>query len=69
MHNELTNLVLLCWYHHHLLHEQHWSIEPLGGGHFTLEMPDGRRHDMRPPLIGAALPPPAATNPLPCELT
>ncbi|MGB5757457.1 MAG: hypothetical protein WBM50_11115, partial [Acidimicrobiales bacterium] len=18
------NLVLLCWFHHHLLHEQHW---------------------------------------------
>jgi hypothetical protein len=59
------NLVLLCWYHHHLLHEQHWSIEPLGGGHFTLKIPDGRRRDMRPPLIGAALPPPIAPNPLP----
>jgi hypothetical protein len=57
---EPDNLVLLCWYHHHLLHEQHWSIEPHGGGHFTLETPDGRRRDMRPPLIGAALPPPAA---------
>ncbi len=64
---EPDNLMLLCWYHHHLLPEQHWSIEPHGGGHFTLEMPDGRRRDMRPPLIGAALPPRAAPNSLPFE--
>jgi hypothetical protein len=52
------NLILLCWYHHHLLHDQHWSIEPLGAGYFTLQMPDGRRRDLRPPLIGAAMPAP-----------
>jgi hypothetical protein len=51
-------LILLCWYHHHLLHDQHWSIEPLGAGYFTLQMPDGRRRDLRPPLIGAAMPAP-----------
>jgi len=27
---EPDNLILLCWYHHHLLHEQHWSIKPHG---------------------------------------
>jgi hypothetical protein len=53
---EPDNLVLLCWFHHHLLHEQHWSIEPLGGGQFTLQDPLGRLHQMRPPLIGAAPP-------------
>jgi hypothetical protein len=58
---EPDNLVLLCWYHHHLLHEQHWSIQPLGAGHFTLNTPDGDERPMRPPLIGAVppLPPPA----------
>ena len=46
------NLVLLCWHHHHLLHEQRWSIEPLGGGHFILQSPDGTVHPMRPPVVG-----------------
>ncbi len=57
---EPDNLILLCWYHHHLLHEQHWSIWPLGAGHFTLRTPDGDERTMRPPLLGAAppLPPP-----------
>lgn len=50
------NLVLLCWHHHHLLHEQHWSIEPSGAGHFTLHEPNGQSHAMRPPLVGLALP-------------
>lgn len=63
---EPDNLVLLCWHHHHLLHEQHWSIKPLGAGHFTLKTPDGDERHMRPPLIGAApptSPPPPATSP------
>jgi hypothetical protein len=51
-----NNLVLLCWHHHHLLHEQHWSIKPLGAGHFQLHDPHGQPHVMRPPLIGLALP-------------
>jgi hypothetical protein len=51
---EPDNLPLVCWHHHHWLHEQHWSIEPLGGGHFILIDPDGGRHPMRPPMIGAA---------------
>jgi hypothetical protein len=53
---ELDNLVLACWYHHHLLHEQHWRIEPHGAGHFTLTDPHGNAHAMRPPMIGLALP-------------
>ena len=51
---EPDNLPLVCWHHHHWLHEQHWSIEPLGGGHFILIDPDGGAHPMRPPTIGAA---------------
>ncbi|MFK7916432.1 MAG: DUF222 domain-containing protein [Ilumatobacter sp.] len=50
------NLVLLCWFHHHLLHEQHWRIEPLGGGHFTLQSPHGDTQLLRPPQIGLDLP-------------
>ena len=51
---EPDNLPLVCWHHHHWLHEQHWSIEPLGGGHFILIDPHGGAHPMRPPTIGAA---------------
>ena len=53
---EPDNLVLLCWFHHHLLHEQHWSIEPHGGGHFTLNSPRGDAQPLRPPMVGLALP-------------
>jgi Domain of unknown function (DUF222) len=61
------NLVLLCWFHHHLLHEQHWSIEPLGGGHFNLNSPHGDSQTLRPPLAGIAPPtqPPHAQPQLP----
>ena len=61
---DLDDLVLLCWYHHHLLHEQHWSIEPLGAGHFVLRDSDGNIRPLRPPMVGLALPAPA---PLPFD--
>ncbi|MEL6891685.1 MAG: DUF222 domain-containing protein [Actinomycetota bacterium] len=50
------NLVLLCWHHHHTLHEDGWSMKPLGAGYFSIESPDGRMLLTRPPTIGAALP-------------
>ena len=53
---EPDNVLLVCWYHHHLLHEQHWRIEPLGAGHFNLINPDGERTLLRPPMVGAQLP-------------
>ena len=53
-----TDLDLLCWYHHHWLHEQHWKLEPLGAGHFQLTDPTGQVHPLRPPMIGLALPAP-----------
>ena len=40
---EPDNVPFVCWHHHHWLHEQHWSIEPLGGGHFILIDPRRRR--------------------------
>ncbi|MEL6892317.1 MAG: DUF222 domain-containing protein [Actinomycetota bacterium] len=49
------NLVLLCRFHHHELHEQHWSIEPLGAGNFALQDPDGAVRLMRPPIVGLHL--------------
>ncbi len=48
---EPDNLALLCWHHHHCLHEQHFSLEPLGAGHFQLHTPTGTTHDTRPPRI------------------
>lgn len=55
-------LVLLCWYHHHWLHEQHWSIEPLGAGHFRLTDEHGSERPLRPPLVGLGLPLDAPTR-------
>jgi Domain of unknown function (DUF222) len=63
---DLDDLVLLCWYHHHLLHEQHWSLEPLGAGHFVLRDSDGNIRPLRPPMVGLALP---APMPLPLDDT
>ena len=53
---EPDNLILTCWYHHHLIHEQHWRIIPHGAGHFTLIDPHGNTHQIRPPIIGLTLP-------------
>jgi hypothetical protein len=71
---EPDNLVLLCWFHHHLLHEQHWSIEPLGAGHFALNPPPnhpqpGNPQMLRPPQVGLTLPqqPPSGPPPEPID--
>ncbi|MDX2378152.1 MAG: DUF222 domain-containing protein, partial [Acidimicrobiia bacterium] len=53
---EPDNLILTCWYHHHMVHEQHWRIEPLGAGHFNLIEPDGQTHELRPPMVALVLP-------------
>lgn len=45
------NLVLLCWYHHHVLHEQHWRLEPLGAGHFELSDHRGEYRRFSPPRL------------------
>jgi hypothetical protein len=60
---EPDNLVLLCWFHHHLLHEQRWRIEPLGAGHFAINSPPahpqhGKTQLLRPPQVGLSLPGP-----------
>jgi hypothetical protein len=38
---ELSNLVALCWHHHHLLHEGVWRLEHDGRGHVRCFRPDG----------------------------
>lgn len=45
---EPDNLALLCWYHHHLVHERGWCIEPLGAGNFRLISPAGLVVPMSP---------------------
>ena len=44
-------LVLLCWYHHHWLHEQHWRLEPLGAGQFELRDAKGDYQRFSPPRL------------------
>ena len=49
---KLSNLVLLCWWHHHLVHEGGWSIERTAKrGRFVFRRPDGE-------LLEASRPPP-----------
>ena len=48
---EPHNLALVCWFHHHVLHDQHWQLEPLGAGHFLLRSPTGDLHEFRPPRL------------------
>ncbi len=59
---EPDNLALVCWHHHHWLHEQHWRLQPHGAGHFTLIDPHGAEHPVRPPWLGHAPPPHTAPN-------
>jgi hypothetical protein len=39
----LTNLVLLCRFHHRLLHEAGYALERTPGGRLDFRRPDGRR--------------------------
>lgn len=48
---EPHNLALVCWFHHHVLHEQHWQLEPLGAGHFLLRSPTGDLHEFSRPRL------------------
>jgi hypothetical protein len=47
---DLDNLVLLCAFHHHLLHEGSWTLQPAADGGWTATAPDGRQfHRKRKP--------------------
>jgi len=39
----LENLVLVCSFHHRLVHERGWSVERRGSGDLAWRRPDGRR--------------------------
>jgi len=45
------NLALLCWFHHHVMHEQHWRLEPHGAGHFVLRSPTDTMYEFSPPRL------------------
>jgi hypothetical protein len=45
------NLALLCWFHHHVMHEQGFSLEPLGAGHFVLRSPTDQMYEFSPPRL------------------
>jgi hypothetical protein len=53
---DMWNLVNLCWFHHHLVHEGGWTITHDGLGHITATRPDGTPLDVSPISI-ADLPP------------
>lgn len=38
---DIGNLCLVCTAHHHLIHDQHWTIDHLDDGTWTLTRPDG----------------------------
>jgi hypothetical protein len=42
---DADNLMLLCGYHHRLVHERGWSVEPLS---HEFVRPDGRTYAPRP---------------------
>lgn len=44
---ELSNLQLVCWTHHELLHEGGWSLSGEPGPHVTWIRPDGRPFEPR----------------------
>lgn len=45
----LENLVLLCWAHHHELHQGKWVIDTNGDQHFTFRDRFGDPYGQRPP--------------------
>ena len=34
---DLANLLLVCWYHHHQLHDSGGQLRPIGDGHYVIE--------------------------------
>lgn len=42
---DLLNLVLVCPFHHKLVHEHRWRVELAPDGSATWSRPDGRRYD------------------------
>jgi hypothetical protein len=45
---ELANLVLICFFHHKLVHEGGWSVRRARDGTVSWRAPDGRRYEAGP---------------------
>jgi hypothetical protein len=43
---KLDNLVHLCTFHHRLVHEGGWTVQPDGRGGWVFSQPDGTRHEL-----------------------
>ena len=46
----LSNLVDLCWHHHHVVHEGGWTVELRPGGDVVFRRPDGAPVEATPPM-------------------
>jgi hypothetical protein len=46
---DLCNLVLLCSYHHHLIHKPGWEVKLLPDATFKVTMPSGEVRCTSPP--------------------
>ncbi len=44
---DISNLQLVCWIHHELLHEGGWTLDGPAGPHITWIRPDGTPHEPR----------------------
>lgn len=51
--NDPANLILLCCFHHHRVHEGGWILEAIAGGDIDLVSPNGRRLTTRPVPMNA----------------
>lgn len=64
---DLDNLILLCPFHHQLVHEHGYTISVRAGGGFSFACPDGTKIDPAPHIVGNAalhcLPAPLHTSP------
>lgn len=50
-HTDLDNLILVCTYHHQLLHERGWSVEGVAGPGIMFARPDGTPYRPRAPTL------------------
>jgi hypothetical protein len=48
---DADNLVMLCSYHHRLVHDGDWQMKPLDDGSLEFIRPDGRPIEARPPAL------------------
>jgi len=47
----MSNLVGLCWHHHHLVHDSGWRIEGDPGGQLRFRSAHGRELTSDPPVF------------------